>query len=120
MKGKAFITAVLLLCFGVMFGLKSSCALETGNELRNYISWEDLRVVEDGRTEGSNSIKENNNWVTTNANANANVNATSVSRVIVVDKNGGGDSVTVQGAVDMVPDSNSQRVKIFILPGVYR
>lgn len=119
MKGKAFITAVLLLCFGVMFGLKSSCALETGNELRNYISWEDLRVVEDGRTEGSFSV---NNWVTTNANANANTNAnaTSVSRVIVVDKNGGGDSVTVQGAVDMVPDSNSQRVKIFILPGIYR
>lgn len=87
-----------------------------GNELRNYISWEDLRVVEDGRTERSFSIKENSNWVTINANANA----ANSSRVIVVDKNGGGDSVTVQGAVDMVPDSNSQRVKIFILPGIYR
>ncbi|KAF5730490.1 pectinesterase QRT1 [Tripterygium wilfordii] len=41
-------------------------------------------------------------------------------RVIVVDKNGGGDSVTVQGAVDMVPASNTQRVKIFVLPGIYR
>ncbi|AED96653.1 Pectinesterase QRT1 [Arabidopsis thaliana] len=120
MKVEAFIPAVLLLCFGVMLCLKSSCALQIGNnnELKNYISWEDLRVVEDGRIERSFSIKENSNWVTTNANANA--NATNVRRVIVVDKNGGGDSVTVQGAVDMVPDSNSQRVKIFILPGIYR
>ncbi|KAL3637519.1 hypothetical protein CASFOL_018687 [Castilleja foliolosa] len=40
-------------------------------------------------------------------------------RVIVVDKNGGGDSLTVQGAVDMVPENNADRVKIHILPGVY-
>lgn len=119
MKVEAFIPAVLLLCFGC---LKSSCALQIGNnDLKNYISWEDLRVVEDGRTERSFSLKENtSNWVTTNANSKANANATNVSRVIVVDKNGGGDSVTVQGAVDMVPDYNSQRVKIFILPGIYR
>ncbi|KAK4484765.1 hypothetical protein RD792_007359 [Penstemon davidsonii] len=39
--------------------------------------------------------------------------------VIVVDKNGRGDSVTVQGAVDMVPEQNTQRVKIQILPGIY-
>ncbi|XP_011097804.1 pectinesterase QRT1 [Sesamum indicum] len=38
---------------------------------------------------------------------------------IVVDKNGGGDSVTVQAAVDMVPENNAHRVKIHILPGVY-
>lgn len=42
------------------------------------------------------------------------------SRVIVVDQNGRGDSFTVQGAIDMVPNSNSQRVKIYILPGIYR
>ncbi|KAG5550997.1 hypothetical protein RHGRI_009432 [Rhododendron griersonianum] len=42
------------------------------------------------------------------------------SRVIVVDLNGKGDSVTVQGAVDMVPLNNSQRVKIYISPGIYR
>ncbi|KAL1200498.1 Pectinesterase QRT1 [Cardamine amara subsp. amara] len=119
MKVKAFIPAVLLLCFGVMLGIRSSCALQMGgDELRNYISWEDLRVVEDGRRERSYSIKENSNWLAPNANANA--NAANSSRVIVVDKNGGGDSVTVQGAVDMVPVSNSERVKIFILPGIYR
>ncbi|PSR95553.1 Pectinesterase [Actinidia chinensis var. chinensis] len=42
------------------------------------------------------------------------------SRVIVVDKCGKGDSVTVQGAVDMVPPHNSERVKIYIRPGIYR
>lgn len=121
MKVEAFIPAVLLLCFGVLLGLGTSRLLkiddEGNNELRNYISWEDMRVVEDGGgAERSLSIKANNNWLTSNANANA----ANASRVIVVDKNGGGDSVTVQGAVDMVLDSNSQRVKIFILPGIYR
>ncbi|CAL5402658.1 unnamed protein product [Camellia sinensis] len=42
------------------------------------------------------------------------------SQVIVVDQNGKGDSVTLQGAVDMVPLLNSQRVKIYIHPGIYR
>lgn len=41
-------------------------------------------------------------------------------RVIVVDKNGGGDSLTVQGAIDMVPEYNTERKKIYILPGIYR
>ncbi|CAM8931252.1 unnamed protein product [Rhodiola kirilowii] len=45
---------------------------------------------------------------------------TGSSSVIVVDQNGGGNSVSVQGAVDLVPDNNSERVKIFILPGIYR
>lgn len=40
--------------------------------------------------------------------------------IIVVDKNGRGDSDTVQGAVDMVPTPNKQRVKIHIRPGIYR
>ncbi|XP_010449917.1 PREDICTED: pectinesterase QRT1-like [Camelina sativa] len=121
MKLEAFIPAVVLLCFGVMLGLKSSCALQMGKESRNYISWADFRVVENGRLERRIfSVKEDkSNSVNTNANANAK-NATSVERTIVVDKNGRGDSVTVQGAVDMVPKSNSQRVKIFILPGIYR
>ncbi|KAL0560679.1 hypothetical protein IC582_001089 [Cucumis melo] len=42
------------------------------------------------------------------------------TRIIVVDKNCSGDSTTVQGAVDMVPHNNKQRVKIYILPGIYR
>ena len=57
---------------------------------KNFISWNDMKVDEHE------------------------------SGVIVVDKNGGGDSVTVQGAIDMVPENNKQRVKIYILPGIYR
>ncbi|CAA7062688.1 unnamed protein product [Microthlaspi erraticum] len=89
---------------------------DEGSELKNYISWEDLRLVEDVGTERSFStdwVNQKSNFGASNANANS-------KRVIVVDKRGRGDSVTVQGAVDMVPDSNSHRVKIFILPGFYR
>ena len=41
-------------------------------------------------------------------------------RIIVVDQTGNGDSTTVQGAVDMVPQNNTERVKIYIYPGIYR
>ncbi|KAF5198003.1 Pectinesterase [Thalictrum thalictroides] len=41
------------------------------------------------------------------------------SRIIVVSKDGTGDSLTVQGAIDLIPIQNTARVKIFILPGVY-
>uniref|UniRef100_M4CFA9 Pectinesterase n=1 Tax=Brassica campestris TaxID=3711 RepID=M4CFA9_BRACM len=121
MKDKAFVPAVLLFCFWVLLSSGSSRLLQSddkGNELKNYISWEDMRVVEEvGRERRSSSVKvKDNNMVNQESNM-ATVNA---SRVIVVDKRGRGDSVTVQGAVDMVPDSNSQRVKILILPGVYR
>ncbi|KAJ1410785.1 Pectinesterase, catalytic [Sesbania bispinosa] len=64
--------------------------------VRNYISWEDLLV------DGSLAVKSNNEV-----------------RVIVVDQHGKGHSKTVQGAVDMVPDHNRQRVKIYIYPGLY-
>ncbi|XWS09686.1 hypothetical protein CRYUN_Cryun39dG0010300 [Craigia yunnanensis] len=69
---------------------------------KNFISWDDMKVDEH-KTWLSNSRVDNNQ-----------------SRVIVVDKNGGGDSVTVQGAIDMVPENNKKRVKIYILPGIYR
>ena len=42
------------------------------------------------------------------------------TKIIIVDKNGEGDSDTVQGAVDMVPAYNKERVKIHIRPGIYR
>ncbi|KAJ0102802.1 hypothetical protein Patl1_03971 [Pistacia atlantica] len=71
------------------------------DESVKFISWDDMRV---DIQRGGLSVGENSNH----------------SRVIVVDKDGGGHSVTVQGAIDMVPDNNSQRVKIYILPGIYR
>ena len=66
--------------------------------VNNYISWEDLQVDEQRLALKSN--KE--------------------VRVIVVDQHGRGHSKTVQGAVDMVPNHNKERVKIYIYPGTYR
>ncbi|CAL5341620.1 unnamed protein product [Camellia sinensis] len=66
----------------------------------NYITWEDMKV--DLQKERLDLNEEQNQ-----------------SQVIVVDQNSKGDSVTVQGAVDMVPLLNSQRVKVYIHPGIY-
>lgn len=68
---------------------------------KNYIEWDDL-TVDDQNNKGLD------------------LNLKTPSRIIVVDKNGGGDSVTVQGAVDLVPEQNHLRHKIYILPGIYR
>ncbi|KAK4777898.1 hypothetical protein SAY87_018085 [Trapa incisa] len=62
-------------------------------EGRYFISWEDLRL---------DHPKVGLNWTT--------------NRVIVVDKDGNGNSVSVH----LVPLNNTKRVKIFILPGIYR
>ncbi|GAB4849886.1 hypothetical protein Ancab_004686, partial [Ancistrocladus abbreviatus] len=70
----------------------------------HYITWDDLEVDKFEGTVARFQVKGTLN----------------VSRVIVVDQSGKGDSVTVQGAVDMVSDGNSERVKIYILPGIYR
>ncbi|CAN8301820.1 unnamed protein product [Cochlearia groenlandica] len=105
MKVESFIPAVIIfLCFCALFCSGTSRSLQTHNKGNkdhkptSYISWEDMRVMKDVGTERRFRTK----------------------RVIVVDKSGRGDSVTVQGAVNLVPRSNSQRVKIFILPGIYR
>ncbi|KAD5318003.1 hypothetical protein E3N88_17949 [Mikania micrantha] len=75
-----------------------------------YITWDDIKIREDYKdytkiTERLVSFQ------------NHGINQ---SRVIVVDQNGGGDSTTLQAAVDMVPVNNSVRVKIYVLPGIYR
>ncbi|KAA8527048.1 hypothetical protein F0562_008723 [Nyssa sinensis] len=70
-------------------------------DARNYITWDDMKV--DANIERLDFRYERNQ-----------------SRIIIVDKNGKGHAVTVQGAVDLVPEHNSQRVKIYILPGIYR
>jgi pectinesterase len=72
-----------------------------GGGVRNYISWEDL-MVDEQRFVFKKNINHNE------------------VRVIVVDQNGNGHSKTVQGAVDLVPDWNQHRVKIYIFPGIYR
>lgn len=92
-------TAVVLLVLLGDFQLGFS---QSDADASSYISWDDLKV--DDQKIGLNSRDEQQNGTC----------------FIVVDKNGGGDSTTVQGAVDMVPQHNTQRVKIYILPGIYR
>ncbi|KAL6009606.1 hypothetical protein ACLOJK_000034 [Asimina triloba] len=72
----------------------------SGVRSRDYISWRDLRIE---RYFGEMDL-----------------NNEGPERVIVVAKDGSGDSRTVQGAVDLVPDGNRVRVKISISPGIYR
>ncbi|XP_077217537.1 pectinesterase QRT1-like [Tasmannia lanceolata] len=65
-----------------------------------FISWDDLGMEKNfGKLSFNNKVK---------------------GRVIVVAKDGTGDSKTVQGAIDLVPNYNAERVKIFIQPGIYR
>ncbi|KAL0353520.1 UNVERIFIED_CONTAM: Pectinesterase QRT1 [Sesamum angustifolium] len=85
---------LLLFCGEVKVGFG-----QINGDGRNYITWNDLNV-DDHRS----PLRESGYQ----------------KRVIVVDVNGRGDSVTVQGAVDMVPENNTERVKIHVLPGVYR
>ncbi|XP_077212021.1 pectin lyase-like superfamily protein [Tasmannia lanceolata] len=66
----------------------------------NFISWDDLEVQKNfGQLSFNNKVQ---------------------GRVIVVAKDGSGHSRTVQGGVNLVPDGNRERVKIFIQPGIYR
>ncbi|XP_028752948.1 pectinesterase QRT1-like [Neltuma alba] len=92
----------VLALLGLVISFVGLLAAESGKNgsmnVRSYITWDDLTVDENGLASKSKSDVQ----------------------VIVVDQNGNGDSSTVQGAVDMVPDQNSQRVKIYISPGTYR
>ncbi|OVA12003.1 Pectinesterase [Macleaya cordata] len=81
----------------VLFSTQLALSAEDESPPSNFITWEDLRV---NFTNLSNGEKHNT--------------------VIVVAKDGTGDSRTIQGAVNMVPDHNTKRVKIVILPGIYR
>ncbi|KAG6793609.1 hypothetical protein POTOM_002824 [Populus tomentosa] len=90
---------VVLLCF--LDCLQVGLAQSSANAKRIAISWDDMKMDKRGAR------------VSSRYDFNG-------SRVIVVDKNGGADSLTVQGAIDLVPQYNTQRVKIYILPGIYR
>uniref|UniRef100_A0A2N9FA95 Pectinesterase n=1 Tax=Fagus sylvatica TaxID=28930 RepID=A0A2N9FA95_FAGSY len=92
----AFVVGVLVILDGVQVGFSAG-----EDYAKNYISWDDMKVGD--HKAGLNTRHEYEG-----------------SRVIVVDQNGGGDSFTVQGAVDMVPEQNTKRVKIYIHPGIYR
>ncbi|KAG6405266.1 hypothetical protein SASPL_132853 [Salvia splendens] len=83
---------LLWVCILILF-------LATAQAQPTFISWGDLRLGGARSTLGNGDDR---------------------SKVIVVSQNGSGDSLTVQGAVDLVPVNNIHRVKIHILPGVYR
>lgn len=96
--GLLSLVAVVLFMFGMIM---------TGGRVhgysRDFITWDDFRVREEEDQYGK-----------------FDAGVTRKRDVIVVAKDGSGDSVTVQGGVDMVPHGNKKRVKIVIRPGVYR
>ncbi|KAI3941094.1 hypothetical protein MKW92_021789 [Papaver armeniacum] len=73
---------------------------------KNFITWNDCTL---------NSME-----MRSNLNNNGTRRNSMGLAVIVVAKDGTGDSETLQGAIDMVPADNTHRVKIFIRPGIYR
>ncbi|XP_004244060.1 pectinesterase QRT1 [Solanum lycopersicum] len=70
-------------------------------EARRYVTWNDFKINFPNIDISNGNLRKSHG-------------------IIVVDSRGYGDSVTVQGAIDMVPEFNSQRIKILVLPGVYR
>lgn len=93
------------------------------DERRNYITWDDMKVNDDEHKIKMMILRKNKqslDFIGNGTNSYYNKRDNNMSRVIVVDKNGSGDSLTVQGAIDMVPDFNSHRIKIYVLPGIYR
>ncbi|KAI3848729.1 hypothetical protein MKW98_012440 [Papaver atlanticum] len=95
--------AFSILSLFMMFFFVSLNGFQLGfsSQFGNFITWEDIRVE---NYFGRMRITDRDNS----------------SRVIMVAKDGSGDSYTVQGAIDLIPDFNNQRVKIWILPGIYR
>ncbi|VFQ75887.1 unnamed protein product [Cuscuta campestris] len=91
-------------------GLGEVGSSRNGGEELLRITWNDLRVS-DGALKKELENLGGENWRRMRRNG---------SRLIVVDQKGKGDVRTVQAAVDMVPQHNSKRVKIYIVPGIYR
>ncbi|KAJ4828681.1 hypothetical protein Tsubulata_022615 [Turnera subulata] len=92
----------------VFFWSLGCCFIEGSSQtevnVNKYITWDDIKV-DDHLSRLSTYGGDDRNQSRS---------------VIVVDKNGRGDAVTVQGAIDMVPEYNTKRLKIYITPGIYR
>eukprot|EP01018_Ginkgo_biloba_P003743 Gb_32012 [translate_table: standard] len=105
-----FLSAMFVLMAIVICACPTYATLQTVNKVAgssvdlwaNYTSWEDLNV------EPLDSQVQMLSWYNHNR------------KVLIVAKDGSGHSRTVQGAVDLVPHGNRQRVKILIRAGIYR
>jgi pectinesterase len=86
------------LCLAVLVTAAAAVVAEGGDAV---ITWDDLTVPPSSAAVTVAGLGE-------------------ATTTIVVAQDGTGHSRTVQGAVDMVPDANSRRVKILVRPGVYR
>lgn len=85
-----------------------------GDQYSCYIiTWDDMKV-------NFTSLGLNKVEFIRSRSSSSSSSSSSLQRVIIVDQNGKGDSITVQGAVDKVPSNNLQRVIIYIHPGTYR
>lgn len=94
---KSSVFGALVLVFQVLLLLVCCVQVKSvGGQTRKFITWDDFTVNEQ------------------------NIASDGAERVIVVDQSGHGDSKTVQGAVDLVPENNTERIKIYIYPGTYR
>lgn len=86
---------------------------------RDYITWDDLKVdVHKPSSSGAEYLNKQLSAASSRSSNSSSRNEDVI--VIVVDPNGGGDCLSVQAAVDLVPHNNTRRVKILILPGIYR
>jgi pectinesterase len=95
----AVLPSLMLLFF--VFSMAFHTGLSHGNQSSQYITWEDLSIEKYSSQMGVSKDQTG-------------------GRIIIVSKDGHGNSRTVQDAINMVPDGNSERVKIIIYPGVYR
>ncbi|KAK9099169.1 hypothetical protein Syun_026214 [Stephania yunnanensis] len=95
------VVSIFMLCFALFLATAEAqlSPNATNNATRDYryITWQDLDF-------GIEATRDTDGQGT---------------RVIYVAKNGHGHSTTVQGAVDMVPENNNERVKIVIFAGTY-
>lgn len=99
---------VVFLLLSFWGGVHGAGRFSQQEEAMNFIRWDDMRLGSDSALKGQD----------VGGGGGGSDNRT---RVIVVDRSGArGDSTTVQGAVEMVPSQNTQRVKIYIYPGIYR
>ncbi|CAM6099791.1 unnamed protein product [Calypogeia fissa] len=113
------VSILLLLASSQCFFVLSSAEnrFDSSNSVLESSSWV-RRMGSEGHGEGQEPSRRS---LLQAADGGFDHDAISSSRFasVTVDQNGSGDFTTVQGAIDAVPESNTQRVVIRIFPGTY-